>query len=100
MSAARPLSNLQQELLKIYGSNVSEADLLHIKDYLALYFASKAFSEANAIEDQNQLQEAMGQYQTDTPSIFFQIVNSLRNKNEAELKMLYLRMFQKIQYTV
>jgi hypothetical protein len=52
MSAARPLSNLQQELLKIYGSNISEADLLHIKDYLARYFAGKAISEADSIWDQ------------------------------------------------
>ena len=52
MSAARPLTNLQQELLKIYGSNISEADLLHIKDYLARYFAGKAIFEADSIWDQ------------------------------------------------
>lgn len=52
MSAARPLSNLQQELLKIYGSDISDADLLHIKDYLARYFAGKAISEADNIWDQ------------------------------------------------
>ena len=52
MSAAHPLTNLQQELLKIYDSNISEADLLHIKDYLARYFAGKAISEADSIWDQ------------------------------------------------
>ena len=52
MSAAHPLSNLQQELLKIYGSNISDTDLLHIKNYLARYFAGKAISEADSIWDQ------------------------------------------------
>jgi hypothetical protein len=42
MSAARPLSNIQQELLKLYSSDIGEADLLHIKKYLANYFAGKA----------------------------------------------------------
>jgi len=49
MSAAHPLSNLQQELLKIYGSDISEAELLHIKNYLARYFAGKAINEADNI---------------------------------------------------
>jgi hypothetical protein len=49
MSAARPLSNLQQELLKLYAANVEEADLLHIKHYLAKYFADKAIKEADKI---------------------------------------------------
>jgi hypothetical protein len=98
MPFARPLSNLQQELLKIYGSNISEADLLHIKDYLARYFARKANSEADRPErdlKQNEVREAMGRYQTNSSTVFTQIVDSLRNKSESELKMLYLRMFQK-----
>lgn len=59
MSAARPLSNLQQELLKIYGSNVSDADLIHIRNYLKNYFAGRAISET---EDKNKLQETAGLY--------------------------------------
>jgi hypothetical protein len=51
MSAARPLSNLQQELLKLYGTDIPEADLLHIKRYLANYFAGKAIKEADDIWD-------------------------------------------------
>jgi hypothetical protein len=51
MSASHSLSNLQQELLKLYSSNVSEADLLHIKRYLAKYFAFKAIGEADEIWD-------------------------------------------------
>jgi hypothetical protein len=52
MSAARPLSNLQHELLKLYPSDIGEADLLHIKRYLAGYFADKAIQEADKIWDE------------------------------------------------
>ena len=52
MSAAHPLSNIQQELLKLYSSDIAEADLLHIKRYLAKYFAFKAIGDADAIWDQ------------------------------------------------
>jgi len=52
MSAAHPLSNLQQELLKLYASNVEDSDLLHIKRYLAKYFAEKAIKEADRIWDE------------------------------------------------
>ncbi len=52
MSAARPLSNIQQELLKLYSSDIGEADLLHIKRYLANYFAAKSIQEADKIWDE------------------------------------------------
>ena len=52
MSAAHPLSNLQQELLKVYSSNIPEEDLLHIQRYLAKYFAFKAIGEADQIWDE------------------------------------------------
>ena len=51
MSAARPLSNLQHELLKLYSSDIGEGDLLHIKRYLAGYFADKAIQEADKVWD-------------------------------------------------
>jgi len=43
------LSNLQLELLKLFAANIQEEDLLHIKHYLARYFAEKAIHEADAI---------------------------------------------------
>jgi len=52
MSAAPSLSNIQQELIKLYSSNVPDADLLNIKRYLAKYFASKAINEADRIWEQ------------------------------------------------
>ncbi len=51
MSAAHSLSNMQQELLKLYSSNIEEVDLLNIKRILARYFASKAINEADKIWD-------------------------------------------------
>ena len=51
MQFQAPLSNLQQELLKLYASNISETDLLVIKRYLAKYFAEKAIAEADEIWD-------------------------------------------------
>ncbi len=54
MSAAHPLSNLQQELLKLYSTNITDADLAHIKNYLAKYFADKAIKEADKIWDEKK----------------------------------------------
>jgi len=63
MSAAHPLSNLQQELLKLYSSDIPEADLLHIKRYLAKYFAFKAIGEADQIWDEKgYTNETMNQW--------------------------------------
>ena len=42
------LSNLQRELLRLYGNNVSEETLREIKGVLARYFADKA---TNAMDD-------------------------------------------------
>ncbi|HRO43822.1 MAG TPA: hypothetical protein PL009_13375 [Flavipsychrobacter sp.] len=47
------LSNLQQELLKLFSSDIDEKDLLHIKTYLGNYFAQKAIQEADKIWDKN-----------------------------------------------
>ena len=52
MQVQAPLSNLQQELLKLYASNISDADLLVIKRYLANFFAEKAIAEADEIWDE------------------------------------------------
>ena len=54
MQQIQSLSNLQQELLKLFSSNVEDADLLHIKRYLARYFADKAINEADSIRDEKK----------------------------------------------
>ena len=51
MTSSQPLSNLQQELLKLYASNVNEADLRNIREYLSSYFADKAIKEADSLWD-------------------------------------------------
>ena len=51
MSSAQPLSNLQQELLKLYSSNIDDADLENVRRFLAKYFADKAIKEADDIWD-------------------------------------------------
>jgi hypothetical protein len=44
---ANKLSNLQQLLLKLYASNVSEEDMLVIKRFLTRYFAEKLMDETD-----------------------------------------------------
>jgi hypothetical protein len=67
MSAAHPLSNLQQELLKLYSANIEDADLLHIKRYLAGYFAEKAINEADKIWDEKgYTKETMNEWLQDS----------------------------------
>ena len=48
----QPFSNLQLELLKLYASNIPDADLLEIKRYLARFFMKKAIAEADKIWDE------------------------------------------------
>lgn len=52
MIAQASLSNIQQELLKLYSSDIPETDLRAIKVYLANYFAGKAISDADKIWDE------------------------------------------------
>lgn len=47
-----PLSNLQLELLKLFAHNVTDEQLLDIKDMLAQYFAQQAIQEADKIWEQ------------------------------------------------
>ena len=57
------LSNLQQELLKIYAYNVTEQQLCDIKELLAHYFAKQAIQEANEIwENKHFSQKTMDKW--------------------------------------
>ena len=51
MPSAQPLTNLQQELLKLYASNINDDDLENIRQYLSNYFANKAITEADSLWD-------------------------------------------------
>jgi hypothetical protein len=48
-SAPRPLSNLQEELLRLYSTGISDEALAEIKDLLARYFFQKAIDEADKV---------------------------------------------------
>jgi len=63
MRATSSISNMQQELLKLYAADIADADLLNIKRYLAKYFASKAIDEADRIwEEKNYNNETMNEW--------------------------------------
>lgn len=47
-----PFSNVQMELLKLFGHNVSEEDLKEIKKLIARYLLEKARDRADAIWDE------------------------------------------------
>lgn len=49
-----PLSNIQLELLKLYSTDISDEDLLQIKQMIAHYFAQKAIAAADKVWDDNE----------------------------------------------
>lgn len=51
------LSNLQKELLRLYGNNVSEGTLMEVKGLLARYFAEKASNQMDELWDEKRLTE-------------------------------------------
>lgn len=46
------LSNVQLELLKLYSTNLSEKDILELKDVLARFYAEKSIELANNVWQQ------------------------------------------------
>ncbi len=50
---AHSLSNLQLELLKTYSRDVSDEDILAIRQFLARYFAEKAMNLADRAWETN-----------------------------------------------
>ncbi|HYV95631.1 MAG TPA: hypothetical protein VE978_27900 [Chitinophagales bacterium] len=52
METPTKFSNLQQELLKLYSKNVSDDDLIAIKDLLGKYFAQKTITSAIKVWDE------------------------------------------------
>lgn len=56
--ASPRFSNLQLELLRLYADNISEQDLLKVKDLLADFFAERAIAGADAWWDANNFTDA------------------------------------------
>lgn len=48
---SQPLSNVQEELLKLYSQNLSPEELKELKTVLGKYFAYKSTKEADKIWD-------------------------------------------------
>lgn len=60
MNTSKRLTNLQLELIKLFSYNLSERQLMEVKDMLAKYFASKATEEMDKIwEDEGLNNETM-----------------------------------------
>ena len=54
MEAAKNLSNLQLELLRVFNFNLSEEQLKEIRALLADYFADKVTSEMDTLFEENE----------------------------------------------
>jgi len=48
-SLQQPFSNLQLELLRLYAQNISDEELLQIRDMLARFFAERATKHTNQV---------------------------------------------------
>ena len=53
-------TNVQKELLKLYAREVSEEELLEIRQLLANYFAKKVVANADKAWDKNEYNEDWG----------------------------------------
>ncbi len=49
---SRGLTNLQHELLRVFSRNLSEKQILEIRDLLTQYFAEKATEEMDRLWDE------------------------------------------------
>ena len=66
MTPAQPLTNLQQEILKLYAQQVSEADLLNIRTLIGQYFAQRLTKLADqAWEQQGWTDQTMHDWLND-----------------------------------
>lgn len=66
MDAARKLSNIQLELLKLFSVDLSEDQLNEIKDLLVNYFASKVTNEMNNLfQEKNWGEEQIIEWSTE-----------------------------------
>jgi len=56
IAVKQPLSNVQVELLKIFSTNITEPELIELKDIIAQFYAKKSIELANeAWEEKNLL---------------------------------------------
>jgi hypothetical protein len=53
-----PLTNLQIELLNLFKTNLSEQELVELKELLLKFYANKAIAGADAIWDERKLTDS------------------------------------------
>ena len=53
-----PLTNIQIELMKLYSTGLSEAELDELKSMLSRFYAEKAIINANQVWDEKKLTDA------------------------------------------
>jgi len=51
----QPFTNSQIELLKLFSTNLNEADLRELKDILAQFYAQKSIQAANQVWHEKKL---------------------------------------------
>lgn len=60
---SQPLSNVQEELLKLYSTNLSPIELEELKTILGKFYAHKASKEADKIwDDKNFSNKTMDEW--------------------------------------
>ncbi len=52
-----PLNNAQVELMKLFGTNLSDEELKDLKNLLARFFADKAINAADDLWDKNGMSD-------------------------------------------
>lgn len=66
MEAAKKLSNLQLELLKVFSYDLEDRQIIEIRDLLATYFADKATEEMDKLLDERGWgEEKIGEWSTE-----------------------------------
>ncbi len=58
----QPFTTLQLELLRIFSRNISENDLIEIKQLLSQYFAKKAIEQTDSVWDANNWNDKDEEY--------------------------------------
>ena len=51
----KPFTNIQTELLKLYSTNISEKDLLELKEVIGKFYAEKSINYANKSWEEKKL---------------------------------------------
>jgi len=52
-----PLSNVQVELMKLFSTNLSNKELIELKDLLSGFYSQKATAQADEIWDEKRLSD-------------------------------------------